>query len=346
MRQITFVEPGRIEAWDLPEPSLDRADAALVRPLAVATCDVDPLIVSGALPLPGPFPLGHEGVAEVIAVGEDVARVRVGDRVSVAFSVACGACRACRRGLTSNCDGHGGPWAGGVGGFFGIGEGAKTWGGFLSDIVRVPYADRMLFPVPADRDPATLASVSDNLSDAWRAVGPQLAEETGAPVLVAGGAGSIGLYAAGIAVALGADRVDYVDDDPARLDRAAALGARVIEGWPERLGPYPVTVDASACEHGLGLAVRSTDVGGTCTSTGIYFEAPRVPLAELYFRSARFATSLAHVHTAIPPVIELIVSGRLRPELATMHTVPWDEAIDALTSLREKTVFTRAPAGA
>src|SRR5437773_147589 len=76
-------------------------------------------------------------------------------------------------------------------------------------------------------DPAAAASVSDNIVDAWRTVAPYLADDPGASVLVVGGAGpgSIGLYAAGIAAALGSPRVVYVDDDERRLAIARELGA-------------------------------------------------------------------------------------------------------------------------
>src|SRR5207248_1691220 len=81
----------------------------------------------------------------------------------------------------------------------------------------------------------------------------------GAPVLVVGGAGpgSIGLYAAGLAVTLGAESVLYVDDDEARRRTAEALGASTLAEMPKRLGPFPITVDASGDPDGLRLALRS-----------------------------------------------------------------------------------------
>src|SRR5438093_10138538 len=98
MRQLTFLEPGRLEWRDVPEPALDGDGAAIVRPVAVATCDLDLGIVRGAVPLGGPFPFGHEGIAEVIDVGDAVSSVKPGDLVSVPFQVSCGECEPCRRG--------------------------------------------------------------------------------------------------------------------------------------------------------------------------------------------------------------------------------------------------------
>lgn len=103
MEQLTLVEQGKIEWQDVPTPRLEGAGEALVRPLAVSRCDIDLPYVTGLLPPPRPFALGHECVGEVTAVGETVTTVRVGDRVIVPFQISCGACVRCRRGHTGSC---------------------------------------------------------------------------------------------------------------------------------------------------------------------------------------------------------------------------------------------------
>jgi threonine dehydrogenase-like Zn-dependent dehydrogenase len=183
VEQLTYLGPSQLEWREVPAPKLDSDRAALVRPLAVATCDLDALIISGKSPFPAPFPIGHECVAEVIDVGDDVRAVKPGQRVSVPFQISCGECAACRRGRTGSCENEG-PMS-----TYGFGPAVEKWGGFLSDLVLVPFADHMLVAVPDGLSPAAVASASDNISDAWRAVGPALAEEPGAPVLVVGGAG-------------------------------------------------------------------------------------------------------------------------------------------------------------
>jgi alcohol dehydrogenase len=216
---------------------------------------------------------------------------------------------------------------------YGFGPAVEQWGGFLSDLVCVPYADHMLVPVPAGLELAAIASASDNISDAWRAVAPPLEDDPGAPVLVVGGAssGSIGLYAAAIAVALGAASVLYVDADPNRRSIAETLGADTLDQTPKRLGPFPITVDASADPEGLALALRSTAADGTCTSTAIYFhEQPTLPLLEMYTKCITFRTGRAHVRDAMPHVLQLSAEGALRPELVTSSTVAWADAADAL----------------
>ena len=190
------------------------------------------------------------------------------------------------------------------------------WGGFLSDLVRVPWADHMLVPLPQGLDPAAVASASDNIPDAWRTVGPPLEREPGAAVLIAGGAGSgsIGLYAAAIARALGAERVTYVDADAGRRATAESFGAEALEPGPERLGPFAITVDASGDPAGLQLALSSTAPDGVCTSTAIYFGDPvPMPLFEMYLKIVTFETGRVHARPAIPAVLDLAAGRRLSP---------------------------------
>jgi alcohol dehydrogenase len=153
----------------------------------------------------------------------------------------------------------------------------------------------------------------------------------------------VGLYAAAIAVALGSSQVDYVDTDRDRLELAARFGAKPIEGPPPpRLGPYPITVDASASVIGLACALRSCEPGGTCTSVGIYFapETP-VPLLDMYNTGVTFRTGRVNARSHMPNVVELVESGKLHPELVTTRVAAWDEAPEALLDPSVKVVVLR-----
>jgi threonine dehydrogenase-like Zn-dependent dehydrogenase len=329
MQQLTYAGPNRLQWREAEEPRLDSDRAALVRPLAVATCDLDALILAGESPFPAPFPIGHECVAEVVELGDGAGALAPGMLVSVPFQISCGECAPCLRGRTGNCA------TVDFMATYGFGPAVARWGGFLSDLVLVPYAEHMLVPLPAGLAPAAVASASDNIADAWRAVAPALAEEPGAPVLVIGGAssGSIGLYATALALALGAESATYVDADEGRRSIAASLGAQTLAlaDAPQRLGPFPVTVDSCADPDGLALALRSTAPDGSCTSTAIYFgEQPSLPLLEMYTKCITFRTGRAHARPAIPHVLELAAGGALAPERITTRTVAWDQAEQAL----------------
>src|SRR4051794_25529793 len=134
MPGLTYVGANELEWRDSPPRELESDGAALVRPIAVATCDLDALIVSGGSPFPAPFVIGHEGVAEVVDVGDRVTSFTPGQRVIVPFQVSCGTCAPCLDGRTANCATV--PWSS----TYGFGFGDAYWGGFLDELVNVPYA--------------------------------------------------------------------------------------------------------------------------------------------------------------------------------------------------------------
>jgi threonine dehydrogenase-like Zn-dependent dehydrogenase len=341
VRQLTFVEAGRVEWREVPDPELSDPAGVLVRPLAVARCDIDvPMATEGLFP--GPFAVGHETVAEVVAVGDAVSRRRVGDRVVVPFQVSCGACDACRARHFGGCRTYRAP----AGGAFGFGTAGGDHGGAVADVLAVPAADHLLVPAP-DRLPVPmLCTLPDNVVDGYRTVGPPLAERPGAEVLVVGGAApSIGLYATAAAVALGSERVRYVDTDTQRCASAASLGAdveHVQESWPRRFASAPITVDNTGDETGLATTLRSTDAYGTCTSVAIYFAATTpVPLLEMYTRGVTFQVSRADSRRYLPAVIDLVDAWALDPLAIPTTIVPWDQAADAWLEPATKLVLDR-----
>ncbi len=344
MRALTYLGPDDLGWREAPEPVVDSDHAAVVRPLAVATCDLDDLIVRGSSPFPAPFVLGHEGVAEVLDVGDAVTGFAPGDRVVVPFQLSCGSCGACTAGRTGNCEHFAIATTYG----FGFGPEMTRFGGFLADRVLVPFADAMLVRVPDALSDEVAAGASDNLTDAYRAVAPQLAARPGAAVLVVGGAssGSIALYAVGQARALGSERVLYVDADPARRAIAEGYGAQTLDAVPERLDQrFPITVDGSATTEGLRLAVSSLDRDGVCTSVSVYFDesvVPPFPLLSMYVMATTFITGRIHARVDAPAVLALMASGAFDPTPVTTKVVAFDDAADALLEHdHTKLVFTR-----
>lgn len=343
MRQLMALGPTALEWREIPEPRLMAATDAIVRPIAVSICDADVLFLGGMLPRRDPFCFGHEFVAEIVSLGDEVAGFAIGDRVVVAFLIACGTCAACGRGFPTACTTVNAKAAYGFG-IFG------DWGGALSDLIRVPFANYMMARLPAEISPAAAASVGDNLSDAFRCVAEGLEEQPGAPVLVVAGGGrapSISLYAAALAIALGSEQVDYLDSDPARLAVAESLGARAIEATsaPNRLGSYYVTADTSGDPSGawLGAALRSTAAYGRCTSCGVYHSPAPLPLGTMYTQGVRFTVGWANVQAHMGKVLDLLKAA---PEmLDPIHTVaPWDEAIDRLAEPPTKLIMVRPEA--
>ena len=98
MRAVTFQAPGVVSVEDRPEPELIDAGDAIVRIEATGVCGSDLHIYHGRVQIEPGFTIGHEYVGTVLAAGDAVTRVAVGDRVLGCFQTACGECFFCRRG--------------------------------------------------------------------------------------------------------------------------------------------------------------------------------------------------------------------------------------------------------
>jgi alcohol dehydrogenase len=339
MRQLSCTGPGTIEWREVPEPRLQADVEALVRPIAVARCDIDLFLTSGAFAVREPFALGHECVAEVVTVGDAVRSVEIGQRVVVAFQVSCGRCGSCAAGHTANCDELPVLSDYGMQPLSGI-----EFGGMLSDLVRVPFADAMLRPIPPGLDPVALASVPDNVVDGYRSVAPHLAALPGSEVLVVShGLKSIPLYATQAAIALGARGVDFASDDGEALELAERLGARAVQtDFVKRKRRYPIVVDSGITPQGLRYAIGSTAPEGICQSTSFYAGGDMpLPLGKMYTWGIRFLVGRANSAALLPVVLPLIEQGRIRPEQVTTRVVDWEDARAAYAEPAIKLVVRR-----
>ncbi|MCI4674068.1 alcohol dehydrogenase catalytic domain-containing protein [Candidatus Mycolicibacterium alkanivorans] len=321
--------PGQLAWSDTPVPRLQDAHAALVRPVVVATCDFDHLIVSGRAPVAYPVQIGHEMVAEVVDVGEKVQNVQPGDRVVVPFQVNCGSCAQCTATRTSCCTAV--PWLS----CYGLGAGAGDWGGAVSDAVHVPYADAMLLALPEKLAPEVAAAAGCNLTDAYRCVVPQLRDAPGSPVLiVANGFQNIGLMCVAFARTLGDASVCVFGLAPELERRARAMGATILDSAADiERHAYPIVVEASLDDDLLATALSATAPGGTCTISAMYTKPQTpVPMLDLFAACATIHTGQPHVRGLLPDVLALVAlptfpSGEL---VDAVH--PWNEAITAFTS--------------
>ena len=340
MRELTFVEPGTIEWHEKPEPVLEGPKEALVRPIAVSRCDLDFVFARGKAPVSGPFALGHECVAEVIEVGDAVTNVKPGDRVVVPFQISCGECARCLRGHTGSCTAVPKLSA------YGLAPLAnKEWGGAVCDVLRVPFADAMLVPLPANLDPVGAAALGDNAIDGFRTVNVALAKSPGAKVLIAGGgAPSVALYAVAAAKALGASEIVYVDPSEERAALATKLGAKALREKCApglKAGRFEITVDCTSREEGLRFCLASTEPEGVCTSVGIYFGDVALPLLEMYTRGITFITSRINARRDLPEALSLFAKGAFDLSSVATKVVSWDEAPSAWAEPAAKLVVKR-----
>lgn len=342
MRALMFRGPMDLAWEEVETPQLIEPRDALVRPIAVARCDLDPAIAIGLYPMSAPFVMGHEMVGEIVQVGESISGFHPGDLVIVPFQLSCMNCPACLRGHTNACHNVPSGTAFGLGPHDGI-----DLGGALAELVRVPWADVMLIPLPAGIDPIAAAGIPDNVSDGYRCVAGPLTERPGSPVLVVGGlAPSVGLYAVMSAIALGSEKVVYVDEDTSRLELAFSLGAEIVDAksqWSTlRLEQkFPIVVDANVLDAGRNFALRSTEPCGICTSvSGGASSNSTIPLQSMYLKGISYEVGRVHACATARPVLDLVKTGTLDPTRIISKVVPFSEAIDGMLLPVPKVVFT------
>lgn len=336
MRALVLQRPGKVGWQNVPAPPSPGPGAVLVRPIAMATCDLDRPLGLGRTAFPVPLQLGHECVAEVVSVGDDVRVAAVGDRVVVPFQVSCGRCSACVRGCSGNCRAVP-PLA-----MFGFGAAGGMWGGVMADLVSVPFADAMLVPLPPGVDPVAAASSADTLSDAYRHVGPYVEEVRGHPegpgVLVVGAveqsspfSASMPLFA-GLVVRAVLPEADFllVDARPWVRDRAERLGLRVGPVQALRGRRAPLVVDASASPRGLRLALAAVAADGRCSCAGTLHASARIPAGLMFGRNVTLSIARSHVRQAIPHVLELMAAHRLDPGGVISQQGRFDDAPDVI----------------
>jgi threonine dehydrogenase-like Zn-dependent dehydrogenase len=343
MQQLTYLGPQKLEWQDVPRPKLCSDIAALVRPIAVARCDLDLYVAMGAYKTPGPFAFGHEMTAVVEEVGDCVVGFVPGDRVIVPFQIHCGSCDNCKRGWTNACKTVS-PFAA-----YGLGTHPSCdYGGAFSDTVLVPYADAMLVILPDSISAAAGAGLSDNVADGYRTVAGGLREFPCEPVLVVGGlAQSVGLYAVHAALALGSRRVVYADSDNSRLGIAKRAGAETIilsdmETQTRHEDDFLIVVDASATREGLMYAMGSTAPCGFCTSvSGGLSKMMELPLSSAYMKGINYQVSRVHSRTVLNDTLHHACQGTINPLVFVDDILSFDDCIDAMLDPRPKLIFCR-----
>jgi threonine dehydrogenase-like Zn-dependent dehydrogenase len=325
VRQLTCTGPGAIDWLEVPDPELTSTTDAIVRPIVVARCGIDPTLV-GIGPTRGDrFALGHEAVAEVVAVAAAVSNVKVGALALPSFWISCGSCDQCTRGKTALCTEYPLLSSYGMEPLSGV-----EYGGMLSDLVRVPHADTMLMLLPPGVDPIAVASLPDNVVDGFRLVAPHLERRPGADVVIAShGGGAIGLYAAQTAAAFGAGSVTVASDDDTVLDLATHIGVRPLRVDFTQRPPrtWAIVVDCGPEDFRVGFqwSIRATEPEASSIAWAASIPTCPSILRRLYTLGIEFHIGRAHSAALMPQVMALVADGRLHPELITTDIIGWEE---------------------
>ncbi|MBD8609262.1 alcohol dehydrogenase catalytic domain-containing protein [Frigoribacterium sp. CFBP 13729] len=329
MRAVLYDHFGSVPTIvELPEP-VPPADGVVVRVAATGVCRSDWHAWKGhddSVHLP--HVPGHEFAGVVRAVGPDVTRVSVGDRVTAPFVFACGTCDECRAGATQVCTRQEQP------GF--------TLAGSWAESVVVPHADVNVIALPDAVGFEAAAALGCRFGTAYHALHDRARVQPGEQVAVFG-CGGVGLSTIAVAVAAGA-RVIAVDISPAALERAAALGAEVVPMDEQAVdavrtltgGGAHVALDAYGSRATSTASVRSLRPRGRHVQVGLLLDdeaAPVIPMGRVIADELELLGSHGISVGEHAAMIADVVAGRLRPEESIGVTIGFDALPGALAAM-------------
>lgn len=227
MKGVVYNGPRNVTVSEVPDPRLERPTDVLVKIRSTNICGSDLHMYEGRTDIEPGRVLGHENLGEVVATGEAVERVKVGDMVCMPFNIACGYCKNCNRGLTNYCI-TANPDPGIAGAAYGFAD-MGPWHGGQAEYLFVPWADFNCLRLPEDaRDKQNdYVMVADIFPTGYHAT-EMAGVEPGDSVVIYG-AGPVGQMAAYSAILKSASQVMIVDRHPDRLALAEKIGVIPID---------------------------------------------------------------------------------------------------------------------
>jgi threonine dehydrogenase-like Zn-dependent dehydrogenase len=268
MRALRYHGKQDIRCDTVPDPSIEDPKDAIIRVTSCAICGSDLHLYDGFVPgMKSGDIMGHEFMGEVVEVGREVGKLKVGDRVVVPFTIVCGECPQCRRGNFSVCErtnrnaelaatafGHT------TAGLYGYTHLTGGYAGGQAEYVRVPYADVGPVKVPDGLSDEQVLFIGDILTTGWQAAVHCDIEPT--DTVAVWGCGPVGQFCILSALMLGARQVIAIDRVPERLAMAKSKGAITIdfesESVLERLKDLTAGRGPEKCIDAVGLEAHAT----------------------------------------------------------------------------------------
>jgi threonine dehydrogenase-like Zn-dependent dehydrogenase len=377
MKALVWHATNDVRVERVPDPTILNPRDAIVKITSTAICGSDLHLLDGYIPtMQAGDILGHEFMGEVVEVGKGNKKLRVGDRVVVPFTIACGACFFCNKQLWSLCD-NSNPNAAmaesvygyTTSGLFGYSHMTGGYAGGQAQYARVPFADVGPIKVPYGLMDEQVLFLSDILPTGYMAA--QNCEIQLGDIVAVWGCGPVGQMAIRSALLLGAERVIAIDDVPERLDLAQTSGAEVLNFDDadifERLksmtggrGP-DACIDAVGMEaHGATLdayvdkakaavflgtdrpaalrqAIHACRKGGIVSIPGVYGGfLDKIPFGAAFQKGLTLKMGQTHMMRYMQPLLDRIERGEIDPSFVITHRLPLDEAPRAYKIFRDK----------
>jgi threonine dehydrogenase-like Zn-dependent dehydrogenase len=320
--------------------------------------------------------LGHEFMGEVVDVGSEQKKLKVGDRVVVPFTISCGHCFFCKRQLFSLCD-NSNPnawiaeemYGSSPAGLYGYSHMLGGYAGGQAEYARVPLADSGPIKVPASLTDEQVLFLSDIFPTGYMAA--ENCNIQPGDTIAVWGCGPVAQFAIRSAYMLGAERVIAIDRIAERL-RMAADGKAITINY-EQDDPYETLMDLTggmgpdACIDAVGMEAHGTTLdywydrvktmammetdrpvalrqaimvcrkGGTVSIAGVYGGfLDKVPFGAAFNKGLTLKMGQTHVQRYMGKLLETIERGDIDPSFVITHRLPLDQAPDGYKTFRDK----------
>jgi threonine dehydrogenase-like Zn-dependent dehydrogenase len=377
MKALCWHDKHDVRYDTVPDPRIEEPRDAIVKVTSCAICGSDLHLFDGFMPgMKSGDVLGHEFMGEVVEVGRDNRRLKVGDRVVVPFTICCGECEQCRRGNFSVCErsnrnkglqekafGHA------TAGLFGYTHLTGGYAGGQAEYVRVPFADVAPVVIPDGLKDEQVLFLGDIFPTGWQAAVQCDIQPT--DTVAIWGAGPVGQFAIRSAILLGAKQVVVIDRVPERLTMAKAGGALTIhfeqESVLERLKELTGGKGPEKCIDAVGMeahTTRSLDSlydrakqalmledrvhvlremihvcrpAGVLSIPGVYGGfADKLPIGALMNKGLTVRTGQTHVNRWTDDLLARIEKGQIDPSFVITHTVGLEQGPQMYRTFRDK----------
>jgi alcohol dehydrogenase len=326
MKALVYYGPGKRSWEDVPVPQVQDADDVVVRVDAFTICGTDLHILRGDVPeVESGRILGHEAVGTVSAVGHGVRTVAPGDRVLMSCINACGRCRYCIEGRYGQC-------LSGAGWVLG-----HLIDGVQAEAVRIPFADRSVYKLPASVSDEAALMLADILPTSYE-VGVLNGGVRPGDTVVIVGAGPVGLGAVQTARLFSPSTILVVDPVESRRAAALSFGAdramspdddvlRAVRELTDGLGA-DVTIEAVGLPATFELAVALVRPGGHVANVGVHGKPVTLHLEDLWIKDVTITTGLVDTFST-PTLLKMVASGRLDAARMVTHRFGFDQVDEA-----------------
>lgn len=377
MKALVYHGEKDVRVERVPEPTILNPRDVILRVTRTAICGSDLHLYNNMIPLvKSGDVLGHEFMGDVVEVGSGVTNLKIGDRVVVPFTIACGNCFFCQREMTSLCD-NSNPTAvtakklyGASGsGLFGYSHILGGYAGGQAEYVRVPFADVGGFKVPEGVGDEEALFLSDIFPTGYMAA--ENCNIVDGDTVAIWGAGPVGLFAIKSAFMLGAGRVIAIDQVPERLELAKSIGAETMDFSTENpleelmdrtggRGP-DACIDAVGMEaHGVGpgslydkvkvnlgmvtdrinvlrQAIQTCRKGGTVSIPGVYGGfVDKLNIGAAFGKGLTLKMGQTHVHKYMPLLMNKIINKEIDPTFLITHRGSLDMASEFYTQFSKR----------